>query len=116
MSTNGNGVRYNKEYFGYLVGFPDGKIIMTEKGAGPLLESGAPYHEINQYRLEQLEIPEGFYLNTPPLVWLEITKNCNLKCPHCYIDGGEKERMNFLQIKLSLLLMIWQIWAYGQSH
>ena len=90
MSTNRNGVRYNKEYFGYLVGFPDGKIIITEKGAAPLLESGAPYNEINQYRLEQLEIQEGFYLNTPPLVWLEITKHCNLKCPHCYIDGGEK--------------------------
>lgn len=31
---------------------------------------------------------DGFHLHTPPLIWLEITKKCNLKCPHCYIDGG----------------------------
>jgi len=31
---------------------------------------------------------EGFHLTTPPLVWLELTRRCNLNCPHCYIDGG----------------------------
>jgi radical SAM protein with 4Fe4S-binding SPASM domain len=89
MSINKNGVRYNKEYFGYLVGFPDGKIIMTDDSAGTLLQSGESYELINQHRLESVEIKQDFFLNTPPLIWLEITKKCNLNCPHCYIDGGE---------------------------
>jgi radical SAM protein with 4Fe4S-binding SPASM domain len=88
MSINRNGVRYNKEYFGFLVGFPDGKIIMTNDSAAPLLKSGASYESIAEHALDTIEIQQGFYLNTPPLVWLEITKHCNLKCPHCYIDGG----------------------------
>lgn len=88
MSINKNNVRYNKEYFGYLAGFPDGKIIITTDSAGELLTSGASFEEISKHRLEHLEISQGFHLNTPPLIWLEITKKCNLKCPHCYIDGG----------------------------
>ncbi len=89
MSITKHNVRYNKEYFGYLVGFPDGKIIMTKESAKPLLENGASYTDISKHRLEDLVIKQGFFLNTPPLIWLEITKHCNLKCPHCYIDGGE---------------------------
>lgn len=82
-------IRFNKEYFGYLVGFPDGKIIMTKPSAGHLLEAGKSYEEILQHRLDNLEIKQDFFLNTPPLVWLEITKRCNLTCQHCYIDGGD---------------------------
>lgn len=88
MAINKNNVRYNKEYFGYLAGFPDGKILITRDSAGELLAAGASFEEISAHRLEQLEIIPGFHLNTPPLIWLEITRKCNLKCPHCYIDGG----------------------------
>jgi radical SAM protein with 4Fe4S-binding SPASM domain len=88
MDTKRDIIRYNKEYFGYLVGFPDGKIILTTENAAPLLKAGASFEQINQYKLENLEVKQGFFLNTPPLVWFEITKHCNLKCPHCYIDGG----------------------------
>ncbi len=76
-------LRYNKEYFGYIVGFPEGKILLTKDSAGPLLESGAGYTELYEHRLEKFEIKDSFHLNTPPLIWLEITKKCNLKCPHC---------------------------------
>lgn len=88
MAINKNNVRYNKEYFGYLAGFPDGRILITTDAAGELLTNGASFEDINNHRLEHLEIKQGFHLNTPPLIWLEITKKCNLKCPHCYIDGG----------------------------
>lgn len=89
MSISGNNtLRYNEEYFGYIVGFPEGKILLVDKGAKPLLEQNRSYRELLQYELKQIEIIPGFHLNTPPLVWLEITKRCNLTCPHCYIDGG----------------------------
>src|SRR5258708_6004639 len=35
-----------------------------------------------------LDVAPDFHLHTPPLVWLELTRRCNLECPHCYIDGG----------------------------
>lgn len=86
--TAGDSVRYNKEYFGYIVGFPEGRIMLVKHEAAPLLEQNAPYEALLPFELKELEIREGFFLNTPPLVWLEVTKECNLKCPHCYIDGG----------------------------
>lgn len=88
MQFKNEKIRYNEEYFGYLVGFPDGQIIITKKSAKALLESNSNFESINQHKLEQIEIKKGFFLNTPPLIWLEITKKCNLTCPHCYIDGG----------------------------
>lgn len=82
-------IRFNKEYFGFVVGFPDGKILLTSHEAEEALLAGASYDEIAGYRLESVDVHDNFFLHTPPLVWLEITKKCNLKCPHCYIDGGE---------------------------
>lgn len=83
-------LRYNKEYFGYIVGFSNGKIILAKDSAKYLLEKGCTYEELLPHKLEKIDVREGFYLETPPLVWLEITRKCNLKCPHCYIDGGLK--------------------------
>lgn len=80
--------RFNKEYFGYIVGFPDGRIMLTTDEARPHLEGGAGFEVLQHFELKELEVRKNFYLDTPPLVWLEITKKCNLKCPHCYIDGG----------------------------
>ena len=80
--------RFNKEYFGYIVGYPQGDIILTKPSAGLLLEAGAPLADLEQHLLKELPVREGFHLDTPPLVWLELTRRCNLKCEHCYIDGG----------------------------
>lgn len=81
-------IRYNREYFGYIVGYPEGDIILVNNSAAPLLERKASLEELQDYLLEELEVHDKFYLNTPPLVWLELTRRCNLNCPHCYIDGG----------------------------
>jgi radical SAM protein with 4Fe4S-binding SPASM domain len=81
-------VRYNREYFGYIAGFPDGQIHLLNHDAGAALERGTTPDEIQQYLLEELEVMPGFHLNTPLLVWFEITRKCNLACPHCYIDAG----------------------------
>jgi radical SAM protein with 4Fe4S-binding SPASM domain len=82
-------VKFNREYFGYIAGFPDGQIHLFNDNAGPALEGGASYSDLKQYLLEELVINQGFHLNTPVLVWFEITRRCNLNCPHCYIDAGQ---------------------------
>ena len=85
----GDPIRFNEEYFGYIAGFPNGDIRLLDRAALPLLQRNAPLYEFAPYLLEKIALPSNFHLNTPPLVWLELTKRCNLTCPHCYIDGGE---------------------------
>jgi radical SAM protein with 4Fe4S-binding SPASM domain len=88
IAAQGTPVRFNKEYFGYIAGYPEGDIILTKPSAGPLLERGAPREALEPHLLETLDIREPFHLNTPPLIWLELTRRCNLTCAHCYIEGG----------------------------
>jgi radical SAM protein with 4Fe4S-binding SPASM domain len=89
IASQGLPVRYNEEYFGYIAGYPDGEILLTKSSAGHLLARGAARGEIEPHVLEELDVRKGFHLETPPLIWLELTKRCNLTCPHCYIDGGD---------------------------
>lgn len=88
IARTGIPIRYNQEYFGYIAGYPEGEIVLTLPGAGPLLARGARREEIEPHLLPTLEVREPFHLDTPPLVWLELTRRCNLDCPHCYIEGG----------------------------
>jgi radical SAM protein with 4Fe4S-binding SPASM domain len=81
-------IRFNREYFGYIAGFADGQIHLLNHSAGPALERGASFDELQQYLLDELVVEQGFHLATPLLVWFEITRKCNLTCPHCYIDAG----------------------------
>lgn len=81
-------VRFNAEYFGFLVGFPDGEIVMAAPTAMAVLRPDMSREEITPHLLPTLDVVEGFHLATPPLMWLELTRRCNLTCPHCYIDGG----------------------------
>lgn len=81
-------VRYNPEYFGFIVGFPDGEIVLAAPSAMTVLHSQVTKDEIAPHLLPTLEVQNGFHLSTPPLVWLELTRRCNLTCPHCYIHGG----------------------------
>lgn len=84
-------LRFNKEYFGFIAGFSDGTVALLKSSAEPRLREGATYAELLQERLllEDLAVPEGFHLHTPPLVWIELTRRCNLTCKHCYISAGE---------------------------
>lgn len=82
-------VRFNQEYFGYIVGFEDGAIHLYAPLAKNALREGATYEELAPFLLEELEVAPNFHLSSPLLVWLELTRKCNLTCPHCYIDAGE---------------------------
>lgn len=81
-------VRYNAERFGFIVGFPDGEIVLTKPSAVAVLNAQVSRDEIESHLLPSLEIWSEFHLATPPLVWLELTRRCNLTCPHCYINAG----------------------------
>ncbi len=81
-------VRYNSEYFGFIVGFPDGEVVLTGPTAMSVLDPQVTYAAIEPHLLTNLNVVDGFHLNTPPLVWLELTRKCDLACPHCYINGG----------------------------
>lgn len=84
-------LRFNKEYFGFIAGFSDGTVALLKPSAEKALLAGVTYQELVESRalLEDLDVREGFFLNTPPLVWIELTRRCNLTCKHCYISGGE---------------------------
>jgi radical SAM protein with 4Fe4S-binding SPASM domain len=81
-------VRYNREYFGFIVGFPDGEIVLAGPTAMTVLHPQVGKEELRPHLLPYLDVVEPFHLATPPLVWLELTRRCDLACPHCYIDGG----------------------------
>jgi radical SAM protein with 4Fe4S-binding SPASM domain len=85
-------LRFNHEYFGFIVAFPDGEILLTGPSAAAVLHEHATREELEPHLLASLEVVDGFHLATPPLMWLELTRRCDLACPHCYIDGGRRRR------------------------
>ena len=81
-------LRYSREPFGYLVVFPDGSIDLYNDGAADLLDHASGREELEPHRLDQLRVPPDFHLASPLIVWLEVTRACNLRCSHCYINAG----------------------------
>lgn len=84
-------LRYSREDFGYLVVFPDGSIDLYTENAAKLVSSGASTkEEFAPYRLQRLKVPADFHLRRPLIVWFEVTRACDLRCTHCYIDAGKR--------------------------
>ena len=88
-------IRFNREHFGYIVGFETGEIILTTADAENALHSGCTVDALKPYMLEEFEAGNGFHLQTPLLVWVELTRRCNLACQHCYIDAGRAREDEF---------------------
>lgn len=82
-------VRYRREAFGFLAAFPAGRVAMFESSVEPLLTAGASFDECRPHLLGRLDVPTDFHFSAPLLVWLEITRRCNLRCEHCFVEGGE---------------------------
>ena len=91
-------LRYSREPFGYLVSFPDGSLDLYNDGAESLFLTASERQELEPYRLETLGVPSDFHLNSPLIVWFEVTRKCNLLCTHCYIDAG-RPRANELSFE-----------------
>lgn len=81
-------LRYREEAFGYLAAFPNGRVAMLKSSAEPLLARGASLEECRAHELQTLSVPTEFHFSAPLMAWLEITRRCNLRCPHCFVEGG----------------------------
>ena len=97
-------LRCNKERFGYICGHPNGQIRLYKDSAADLISRSASIDELKPHLLENLDVWPGFYLDTPPLVWLEITRKCNMRCPHCYISAGDERVLELPTSKLKEIL------------
>jgi radical SAM protein with 4Fe4S-binding SPASM domain len=83
-------VKYSKEDFGYLVVFPDGSIDLFQDSVSSLFGKARSKSEFDAHRLSRLRIGPDFHLRRPLIVWFEVTKACDLRCSHCYIDAGRR--------------------------
>jgi MoaA/NifB/PqqE/SkfB family radical SAM enzyme len=97
-------VRFNPEYFGFIVGFPDGEIVLSSHAAMRVLHGQVTKEELSPYLLPSFEVVEGFHLGAPLLVWFELTRRCDLACPHCYINGGRRRQNEMPDQRLFELL------------
>ncbi|MBZ5506102.1 MAG: radical SAM protein [Acidobacteriia bacterium] len=100
-------IRYHEESFGYLVAFPSGKVGMYKHSVLPLLVKGATIEECRPHLLSQLSVPTEFHFSTPLMAWLEITRKCNLQCPHCFVEGGQKRSSELSTGRILQLLEEW---------
>ncbi len=81
-------VRWRREAFGILAAFPDGHVRIYNETVVPLLRLGADYERCKPHLVETIEVSTDFHFEAPLMVWLELTRACNLRCPHCFVEGG----------------------------
>lgn len=81
-------VRYRRERFGWLAAFPDGHVAMYDAGVEPLLVAGETYEACSPHLLKTVDVPTEFHFAAPLMAWIELTRKCNLRCPHCFVEGG----------------------------
>lgn len=101
-------VRYREEDFGYLAAFPTGKVAMFDHGALPGLQRGDDYDRLRPHLLRTLRVPTRFHFSAPLMGWLEITRRCNLRCPHCFVDAGVKRNG---EMSTACILRLLEEWA-----
>jgi radical SAM protein with 4Fe4S-binding SPASM domain len=80
--------RFRREDFGSLVAFPDGRVAMYRDTVEELARSGASHEECAPHLLERLAVPTDFHFSAPLMAWVELTRKCNLRCEHCFVEGG----------------------------
>lgn len=100
-------LRYRKEAFGWLAAFPDGRIVLLNHDAGPLLAAGEGYDRCAPHLLEDLQVETDFHFAAPVMAWLEITRKCNLRCPHCFVEGGVARNGELSTARILALLDEW---------
>lgn len=100
-------LRYRSESFGYIAAFPSGKVGMYQKSVEPLLAAGSSYEECVPHLLTELEVLPRFHFSAPLMAWLEITRGCNLRCPHCFVEGGTRRNNEMDTRRIKRLLEEW---------
>jgi len=100
-------IRYRPENFGYLAAFPNGKVAMFEATVEPLLAAGVSFEHCRSHLVRHLEVPTDFHFSAPLMGWIEITRKCNLRCPHCFVEGGVKRNSEITTERILRLLEEW---------
>jgi len=100
-------LRYRREEFGFLAAFPNGKVAMLEPAAEPLLQAGSPYEECKPYLVTRLQVPTEFHFSAPLMAWVELTRGCNLRCPHCFAEAGAPREVEMSTERILRLLDEW---------
>jgi radical SAM protein with 4Fe4S-binding SPASM domain len=100
-------VRYRRESFGWLAAFPEGRVGMFGPQAEPLLAAGASYDECAPHLLPRLRIAPDFHFSAPLIGWVEITRRCNLRCPHCFVNAGAARNGEMSTERILSLLDEW---------
>ena len=96
-------IKFREEDFGYLIAKSDGTLSVVNKSAGPFLKQGN-YTNLDKFKLEEFQVRKNFYLRAPVVVYFEITRDCNLKCKHCYIYGGKPRKNEFTKDEIFTVL------------
>jgi radical SAM protein with 4Fe4S-binding SPASM domain len=100
-------IRYRQEDFGWLAAFPDGSIGLYDKDVEPLLRAGEPPERCADHLIERLSVETEFRFSAPAMAWLEITRSCNLRCPHCFVEGGKARSTELSTERIMQLLDEW---------
>lgn len=100
-------LRYRPEEFGFLAAYPSGRVAMLTADAEPLLAAGRPYEECTPYLVRELDVPVDFRFSAPLMAWIEITRRCNLRCPHCFVEGGTARNHELSTERIMRLLDEW---------
>jgi radical SAM protein with 4Fe4S-binding SPASM domain len=100
-------IRYRREEFGWLAAFPDGSMAMYDEEVEPLLRAGEPPERCANHLIDRLSVGTGFRFRAPAMVWLEITRTCNLRCPHCFVEGGKARSTELPTERIMELLDEW---------
>jgi radical SAM protein with 4Fe4S-binding SPASM domain len=96
---------YRKENFGYILAFANGKIGLYKKEVAKVLKKKDISEKTCQpYKLKFLTVENNFYLKSPLIVWIELTRQCNLKCKHCFVSGGKSLKNELTTDKIYDLL------------
>lgn len=100
-------LRYRREEFGFLAAFPNGKLAMLEPAAEPLLAAGSSYEECKPHLVTRLRVPTEFHFSAPLMAWVELTRGCNLRCPHCFAEAGAPREVEMSSERIFRLLDEW---------
>lgn len=100
-------LRYRRETFGWLAAYPDGRMALLDEDAEPLLAAGASYEACAAHLIETLDVELDFHFAAPVMAWLEITRKCNLRCAHCFVEGGVARNGELSTARILALLDEW---------
>jgi len=85
-------IRFRRESFGFTLSFADGSVGFFKPEIASVLLRGASREELEEYRLQSIPITPNFHLCAPFIAWLELTRECNLPCKHCYVEAGRQRQ------------------------